>query len=1323
MSPYRVALRWVLTLIALGLVVLALLFSGLRLAISQIDVLRNELNAQLTEQFNATLQIKDLQGRLHGLDPSLAIDDLQLTSYRQTQPLPLVEIEHLQARLDTLASLRAGYPILDEARIDKATLHLYQDARGHWKWPDPAELPEELTPETNFEIESLDDVVGILLRQEAVVEDLRLVLHGVSGTLTLTAPRLLMTGDTRRAHVEGTLFVEDESSSGIQVVLEVLQDQTDWTSPDAAFQARADLGAMSRLGTLLTGQEDIYMKRVDGRATLWGRWQEGRLEDARASLDIDQLMLESNATKGEASAPEAPEKEAKPLVFKNLAARAQWLRGQDDNWQAWINALPERDKQDDEKSDDPDEASAFPERLYVEGRNAAWQVRSAPFELGPATAWLQRLPFAESLAQVLATLSPRGRVAGLALKQDKGSWRAQAALHEVAVSPWEGAPGGGPFDAWVQVKDGRGSVRFVEQSGMTLAFPEVFTAPLELSKAQGEVDWVVKDGSFSVGGENLELTWRDARVKGDFRFVAPDQAPAELELSLDMREVDAIDTPLMQWLPDKVLEPELKEWLSGGIAGYVPQGSFYLKLILDENLDDDSNTDSRQHSRQGSDAAEQQIPSDEDEPFDGELRLALQIEQGRLPYDPEWPALENVSGEMTLHNENLQATVAHAETHGLVTEGAKVTLENEALRVQGPVTGPAQALFDFLGASPIEGADTFAGWRASGGVGGQLSLVVPMDNPDALTIDVAASANAPSLVFSDIDLALGNVNGDLRYRHAKDEDFLTGTLGARAFDGPVLANFDVGGKGIKLEGRALATGLLEWGGLSGFSGLMSGYFPYSAQFDLQSEQSTFVLDSDLEGLSIHLPAPFGKAAAERVPLHIESVPEQRLSAELADRLRLRWRQVGQGDQGQGQIWLETWPSDPRWPGANGWEAAWQTPRLDIEPWQEALTRLGSFGDATNNTSGTNMTSLNSVRIDTQCLHLEQRCLGSLQAALKPRGQGWQFDLGGSLIEGRGDFLPAQPEPLSLVLSRLTLDGLIDENDDESPPDLASEIATAPEAEPFPAGLNQVPDGKVSIDRILYKGRRFGPLAASWKASSERLQIAPLTSTFGQVQLDGEFTWEAAGPQASLTRSKIALGGGDIGTLFESLDQPVALRSASTDVRTRLAWPGAPWQFALERSRGNIDATLNDGSFLTLDSSSAKLIGLLNVNNLLRRLRLDFADVTGQGTAFDSVKGGATLYDGRLETRGPIEIDGPSTQFSLNGNVNLLQRQLDLSLGVTVPISQNLPLAAVLVGAPYVGGALFLADKLFGGWIDKVTRIYYSVQGPWASPQITVENAE
>lgn len=57
------------------------------------------------------------------------------------------------------------------------------------------------------------------------------------------------------------------------------------------------------------------------------------------------------------------------------------------------------------------------------------------------------------------------------------------------------------------------------------------------------------------------------------------------------------------------------------------------------------------------------------------------------------------------------------------------------------------------------------------------------------------------------------------------------------------------------------------------------------------------------------------------------------------------------------------------------------------------------------------------------------------------------------------------------------------------------------------------------------------------------------------------------------------------------------------------------------------------------------------------------------------------------------------------------------------MSRNLALAAVIAGAPVVGGALFIADRLFGGAIDRVTRIHYRVRGPWTAPQITLESAE
>jgi len=56
--------------------------------------------------------------------------------------------------------------------------------------------------------------------------------------------------------------------------------------------------------------------------------------------------------------------------------------------------------------------------------------------------------------------------------------------------------------------------------------------------------------------------------------------------------------------------------------------------------------------------------------------------------------------------------------------------------------------------------------------------------------------------------------------------------------------------------------------------------------------------------------------------------------------------------------------------------------------------------------------------------------------------------------------------------------------------------------------------------------------------------------------------------------------------------------------------------------------------------------------------------------------------------------------------------------VSLPVTDNLPLAAILVGAPVVGGALFLVDQLIGDRVSRFASVNYHVVGPLKAPRIT-----
>jgi uncharacterized protein YhdP len=131
----------------------------------------------------------------------------------------------------------------------------------------------------------------------------------------------------------------------------------------------------------------------------------------------------------------------------------------------------------------------------------------------------------------------------------------------------------------------------------------------------------------------------------------------------------------------------------------------------------------------------------------------------------------------------------------------------------------------------------------------------------------------------------------------------------------------------------------------------------------------------------------------------------------------------------------------------------------------------------------------------------------------------------------------------------------------------------------------------------------------------------------------------------------------------------------------------------------------------------RVFGLLNFNSIGRRLRLDFSDLTDKGLAYDKVQGVLQGTDGAFVTTTPVTLSG-ATGMVVDGKINLRQQTLDTSIRVTLPVASNLPLAALAIGAPVVGGAIFVADKLFSGRLSSLTSVEYRAVGPIADPTVS-----
>ncbi|WP_249978883.1 YhdP family protein [Vreelandella olivaria] len=1275
--------RWCLPALAWFLGSLAVLLLLMRLLISQVGALTPKIEALLEARIGVPVSIEHLSLTLERNDLALRIEGLEAVT-PVGQHLMSLESAHL--RLDSWASLLNAAPVFNDARVSGLEFHLYQQEDVIWGWPDPAELPLFLAPDPELNLAAIDKWAGIILRQRLWVDNTLVVLHGRQEEATLHAPRLLLTGDERRTRLEGAINILESPSQRSEEALPALNMQAEMQPGrrgfgdfSAALQLDMQLDHLVALVAVLRPENMAHVEQAGGVVKLWGRWHAGGLDEARLEVDIPQLTLRHNG---------------QYAILRDIEANGLWQRD-DDGGEAWLSGNAESAEwvQPEGVSDGP----ALPQHWYLTHQPGSWELRTSAFELASLVAWREYVLLPESVTRVLQTLSPSGQVQGLRVGQHEGHWGVDAALTNVTVLPWQQAPGGGPLDAWVQARDFRGRVTFNSAGDSTLHFPELFAAPMQLRHAEGVVEWVYDGPNTMISGRNLHADWDGAQVSGGFGLVTGNQS-GQFGLDIDFANVDALEYPLSQWLPIKTFETELREWLLDDVGGYVPRGSLQLSLPLSANVSVDQLS----------------------------ATLALSITQGHLPIAPEWPRLDEVEGRLLWRGQVLEARIDRAQSHGVEASEGELVMADELLNLSGRLSSDGQSLIELLQAIPDVDMSLLSDVHAAGSVEGDIALSLPLKNPESLQLEIHAIPDLTTIAYQPLALPLTNVGGELTWQQHGQNNTLLGNAHGQLLGGHIEADINTQEEGIALHGDLDTAALFRLANISPEQGrqVFEGRTQWSGLVRIEPTPSV-TLESRLLGVVSHLPAPFDKAADQPWSWRLTAdTASGRLETQLAGVASARIQRLQSGRLAgelalAGAAPLRSWPAQP------GVQVSAELPELDLMAWQASLAPLMQ-GQSHASRSFDGFAMPVSMMFSTPCLRYRGECFGELNASGSIEGQQIGVRLSGDLGAGRVAYQPDADRPLDIMLTSLAVDRLLDmpskEHDSDTPAPASWVEAVETEhasVVPIPSWLADFPDGRLRLAEVTIGESRFGPLTAYWQTNDQRFSLSPVGLTLGQLSVRGELFWEGSAVN-SRTRADITIQGGDVGTALERLDQPVAMRSRTTSIDAELMWPGAPWQFDLSRAGGELSTDIRNGRFVTLDSTPARLVGLLNFDNILRRLRLDFSDVTGQGTAFDRVYGTADVAGGQLMLRGPLRIEAPATTLTLTGSVNLIQRELDQRLGVSLPVTQSLPIAAIAVGAPIVGGALFIADQLFGDALDRATTIHYRVRGPWTSPQVILE---
>ncbi len=262
------------------------------------------------------------------------------------------------------------------------------------------------------------------------------------------------------------------------------------------------------------------------------------------------------------------------------------------------------------------------------------------------------------------------------------------------------------------------------------------------------------------------------------------------------------------------------------------------------------------------------------------------------------------------------------------------------------------------------------------------------------------------------------------------------------------------------------------------------------------------------------------------------------------------------------------------------------------------------------------------------------------------------------------------------------------------------------------------------------GRNLGELRFNiapegdvWKIKdAEVLVDGSKLSAFGEWDLlSADDPSNETGKAQTRTNLSFVVEADRTGRLLRYLGFDDKLDDGSARVLADTYWYGAPYDFALNRVNGDYEIKVDNGSFPSVSPAAGRIFGLLNINALSRRLRLDFNDVFQKGLAFDKLRSAGKIMNGNMELTA-FNIFSPAVYVEAQGRIGLSAEDYDMKLLVSPQLGGNVVLLSALASSG-AGAVVLLAQQVFQKQINNALVYEYGVTGSWDEPSIEKQKTD
>ncbi len=1217
-----------------------------------------QLEQWLSEEFGQPVAIESFEGSWTAFGPRLSLRGLQLLESAGLPGEGAAEVVIESAALDIrpLGYLLAGGPLYN-FRVIGADFELSRDEGGEFRLSGFG-----VSNRGGKQGSALKDLarVGEVVLQDSSLDysDEKLGIHlglaGING-------RLILQGEVLATEVRAELFDqrsglvygEIDGTAVLQLDKEQVVQQAQWQATAgelmlASFQGKVPASPFMPL----TGWLD---------AEVWGEWSRGGGHRINGLTDLRDALLVN---------------EYQDIQLERVNSKFRWRFSDGGQWNLHLA---------DFFFDDGSSTWTTP-RLSV-ARNTAddtglW-ISADSLPLGVP------LNLARDIMSVYGKPWPDGLPAAadgqvseldLLLGND---WRlalARGQIRDASVVGWERWPDVTGLDGKVELTEQSGLVE-IGGDGVRIDWPRMFRDPLELdiSHCRLEMHW---GDTWQAGFERCGVANADLAVHGDLLISGNQGKPAiDANFAVTRGKIGRLGP----YFPEAVMSENVLGWLRRGLlGGEIRLGRFQIHGDMDD-----------WPFRNGA----------------GRFEAVAWLDGPRIDYLDGWPVVQGGDIVARFVGAGMEVRGAVADTGGVGVDEVAVTIEDmkaALLEIEYQTPGSLPGLLGFLQQTPLREQINvdLAQFQFAGPVDIDGRIVIPLGELEGeLAIDGTVQVKGGRFTEPERDITIDDIRGKLSY---SERGFEGRALQALGPGGPAL--LDLSADADKDEKfRAELSGHFDVNDIL-LDDQLREDLPMLQQIQGRSDwlvslvvapdgraagnAVTLAIRSGLEGVTIALPAPFNKAAAETWPLVLEypiADRERSLDIVIENRAALRF-DLGE-DAAPERVAIELGGRLAPLPAPGLLRIGGSAAMVDLDGWVSVIVDEMSRGAQ----MGGLELEEGSLQAD-EILFLD-RLLPQVAMTFSVTGDGFNADFESRDIEGAVRFSSTGPglNSLSAEFERLVL------------------------GEPESGGLSMETDPKdlpalhLYARSLTYLGIEMGEtrIEAYPDATGFHFEKVDAASDALSIQARGDWSLAADGHRSDFN---INMASESLGDFLHSLDISSSVQGGQTLVSFDAWWPGTPGNFALSRLNGQVDFSVIQGNITGASAGPGRLLGLVSFTALPKRLSLDFRDVFESGFSFDEATGTFVLENGVASTD-DVLLTSSAASINVSGRTDLVEQQYDQLMTIRPGVGNTLPIIGALAAGP-VGVAAGLAlQGLLQDELAEATKVRYTISGSWDDPII------